>query len=196
MRFWLAPLLLLCALAGYACWSHGGAARARGVVAAEAPAQHDLVDASPVTMGHFVLQPRATFDMDARLLSREDYQLDELAPISPTDFALGWGRMSDNSVLHHIRISQSNRLYDWYARENPVISRDEILNSSANMHMVPANDAIAARLRDIRPGDVVHVKGMLVDVRRDDGWRVTTSLVRNDDGPAGCEIVLVQALDQ
>lgn len=194
MRFRLALLIPLCALAASACSQHGGAGATHGHRAIAAPEQHALAQAHPLSIGHFTLQPRASFAMTVRVLSREDYQLDELAPLAPTDLALGWGRMADDKVLGKIRISQSNRLYYWYADDYP-IPRKEIESSSANMHMVPANDDMAAKLRDVRPGDVVHVEGQLVDVRRDDGWHMATSLARDDDGAGSSEIVLIERLD-
>lgn len=194
MRFWFALVIALCAWAAYAWWPHGGAGTTHGARALGAPEQHALAHARPLSIGHFTLQPRASFAMTVRVLSREDYQFDELAPLAPTDVALGWDRMADDKVLGKIRISQSNRLYYWYADDYP-IPRKEIESTSANMHMVPANDDMAARLRDVRPGDVVHVEGLLVDVRRDDGWHLNTSLARDDDGSGASEIVLIERLD-
>ncbi|UPG85034.1 hypothetical protein L2Y94_17220 [Luteibacter aegosomatis] len=195
MRSWLALLIPLCAWAAYACWPHGGGGLAHGKPAVGAPEQHAIAQGHPLSIGHFTLQPRASIAMTARVLSREDYQLDELAPLAPTDLALGWGRMAQDKVLGKIRISQSNRLYYWYADDYP-IPRKEIESSSANMHMVPANDDMATKLRDVRPGDIVHVDGQLVDVRRDDGWHLDTSLARDDDGPGASEIVLIERLDE
>ncbi|MDF3980746.1 hypothetical protein P3W24_01790 [Luteibacter sp. PPL201] len=195
MRLWSAFIIPLCAWAAYAWWPHAGAGAANDRQAAFAPAQHALGDAKPVALGRFTLQPRASFSMTARVLSREDYQLDDLAPLAPTDLALGWGPMAEGKVLRRIRISQSNRLYYWYTDDYP-IPRKAIESSSANMHMVPANDNMAARLREVRPGEVIHVEGMLVDVRRDDGWHLATSLARDDEGPGSSEIVLIERLEE
>ena len=171
-------------------------ATAPGVVAGDIPSQEDLGGAGPrLSRGHFTLEPRAKFGMTGRVLSREDYQLDDLAPIAPTDLAMGWGRMSDTDVLDKIRISQSNRFYYWYTDNFP-IPRHEIEDSSANMHMIPANDTVARELRDVRPGEVVHFEGFLVDVKRDDGWHWNTSLTREDTGAGGCEIVLVEGIHE
>ena len=51
-----------------------------------------------------------------RILHREDYSLGSLASLVPTDFAVGWGRMSDSAVLAGIEISQANRFYFWRTR--------------------------------------------------------------------------------
>lgn len=193
MRVWLVLLILVCGWGGYSWWRHRPVYDAPGVVAGDVPSQQDLGSGATLSRGHFTLAPRARFAMTGRVLSREDYQLDDLAPIAPTDLAMGWGRMSDNAVLDRIRISQSNRFYFWYTDAYP-IPRHEIEDSSANMHMIPANDTAARELRDVRPGEVVHFEGFLVDVNRDDGWHWNTSLTREDTGAGGCEIVLVENL--
>lgn len=195
MRVWLVVLLLLCGLGAYTWWHKRPMHAAPGVVAGDVPTQQDLSTGPQLSRGHFSLEPRAKFAMTGRVLSREDYQLDDLAPIAPTDLAMGWGRMSDSSVLDRIRISQSNRFYFWYTDSFP-IPRHEIEDSSANMHMIPANDNVARELRDVRPGEVIHFEGFLVDVKRDDGWHWNTSLTREDTGAGGCEIVLVEDIHE
>ena len=195
MRVWLVVLLLLCGLGAYTWWNKRPMHAAPGVLAGDVPSQQDLNTGPQLSRGHFSLEPRAKFAMTGRVLSREDYQLDDLAPIAPTDLAMGWGRMSDSSVLDKIRISQSNRFYFWYTDNFP-IPRHEIEDSSANMHMIPANDTVARELRDVRPGEVIHFDGFLVDVKRDDGWHWNTSLTREDTGAGGCEIVLVEDIHE
>lgn len=195
MRVWLVLVLIICGWGGYAWWRHRPVHDAPGIVAGDVPDQEALGSGTLLKRGRFTLAPRAKFSMSGRVLSREDYQLDDLAPIAPTDLALGWGRMSDNAVLDKIRISQSNRFYFWYTDHFP-IPRHEIEESSANMHMIPANDNAARELRDVRPGEVVHFDGFLVDVSRDDGWHWNTSLTREDTGAGGCEIVLVEDLTE
>jgi hypothetical protein len=55
------------------------------------------------------LQPLAGFSVDARVLSREDYKIGREAELSPTDLALGWGRMREDAVLSRLAIKQSAR---------------------------------------------------------------------------------------
>src|SRR5690606_27814761 len=136
---------------------------------------------------------RAYFEMTARVLSREDYSWDAEAALAPTDLALGWGRMSDSAVLARIDISQSGRFYYWRTDSWP-IPRDEIEQSSANMHIIPADADVRAALERVRKGQLVHIEGFLVDASRPGGWHWKTSLTRGDTGAGACELVYVESL--
>ena len=133
----------------------------------------------------------AEFDIEAKVLSREDYSFDESSALSPVDFALGWGRMSDEKVIENIEIIQSGRWYRWHADKLP-IPRREIERSSANMHMVPATHKVEAILDDVDEGDIVHIRGYLMRADTTEGRYWVSSLTRDDRGSGSCEIIFVQ----
>jgi hypothetical protein len=165
-----------------------------GVLAAEPPAQVELDHGAQLQRGDVTLTTRAHFDITARVLSRKDYSGGADARLIPTDLALGWGRMSDSDVLAKIDISQSGRFYYWHVKEFP-IPRREIETSSANMHMIPANEDVKRQLKRVRQGELVHITGFLVDASRADGWRWKTSLTRDDTGAGACELIYVERVD-
>jgi len=165
-----------------------------GVLAPDEPRQGDLARAAVVHHGRWTLTPRATYDVTARVLSREDYRFDALADLVPEDLALGWGAMSDNRVLAAFDISQSARFYSWRPREALPIPRDDVVSHSANTHVIPADAVVRAELARLRVGQVVHLHGQLVDGVRDDGASVHTSLTRTDSGAGACEVMLVESL--
>lgn len=141
-------------------------------------------------LGAATLQPLAGFSIEARVLGREDYQLGRESEFSPTDLALGWGPMTEDAVLSRLRISQSSRWYRYRWEDAPPIPLQDIIRSSANMHMIPADDAVAAALRRIERGDRVRIDGWLVQVE-DGDWRWRSSLTRDDSGGGACELVYV-----
>ena len=141
-------------------------------------------------MGDAMLQPLAGFSIEARVLGREDYHLGREADYSPTDLALGWGRMAEDAVLSRLEISQSSRWYRYRWQDAPPIPVQDIVRSSANMHMIPADDAVAAALRRIERGDRVRIDGWLVQIEAKD-WRWRSSLTRDDSGGGACELVYV-----
>ena len=140
-----------------------------------------------------VLQPRAGFSVRARVLGSERYRLDREAAFAPLDLALGWGRMADDEVLAKLQISQGGRWYRYRWQGEPPIPRGEIARSSANMHMIPADDAVAAALARIGRDDRVRIDGWLVEVQAPD-WRWRSSLTREDQGQGACEVVYVCAV--
>ncbi|QCB46096.1 hypothetical protein E5678_08745 [Hydrogenophaga sp. PAMC20947] len=164
----------------------------QGVVAPDLPRQVDQ-QAAALQLKGYTLQPLQKFSVEARVLGTERYSIGREAELSPLDLALGWGQMSDSAVLEKIKISQSNRFYFWRVDEFP-IPRRVIERSSANMHMIPANVAMARGLKSVRVGQVVRIDGWLVEAQASDGWRWRSSLSRDDSGAGGCEIVLVQDL--
>jgi len=165
--------------------------RGDGVLAASAPQQVALEGGAPIEDGEFTLRPRAGFSATVRILRREEYSLGELATLVPTDFAVGWGPMSDSAVLSQVEISQSNRFYFWRTQSWP-LSRDVIETHSANWHVIPQNDAVRATLAKLRAGSVVEFAGQLVDIEGREGG-MTTSLSRTDTGAGACEILLATA---
>jgi len=162
------------------------------VVSGDAPLQSPVPTGfRDIRLAPATLQPLAGFSVEARVLSREDYRLGRESDLSPTDLALGWGRMRDDTVLAHLDIDQSNRWYHYRWQGAPPIPVDEIVRSSANMHMIPSSDVVAKELARVRKGDRVRIEGWLVEADAPDGWRWRSSLTREDSGSGACEVVYV-----
>ena len=134
------------------------------------------------------------FTIEARVLSRRDYTSDRESALAPTDLALGWGPMADESVLEKLDISQANRWYFWRATMLP-IPATEIAHHSANMHFIAASPQTAEALAQVRPDERVRISGQLVEVRGDDGWHWRSSLSRTDTGASSCEVVWLERLE-
>ncbi len=192
-RLLLIGLLLIAGLGAAHWWRARPLTPGPGVLAPDVPTQIDLEQGSALQRGDVTLVTRARFELTARVLSREDYRFDAGARLAPVDLAMGWGRMSDSSVLAGIEISQGNRFYHWHVNAFP-IPRREIETSSANMHMIPADNAVRDELERVHPGEVVHLEGFLVDASRPDGWRWRTSMTRNDTGDGACELIYVESI--
>ncbi|VAX15145.1 hypothetical protein MNBD_IGNAVI01-798, partial [hydrothermal vent metagenome] len=85
------------------------------------------------------------------------------------------------------------RWYFWKTDAYP-IPRKEIETSSANMHIIPANEQVENELDDILVGEIILLDGYLVKITTDDGFRWQSSLSRNDTGGGACEVVRVKKL--
>jgi hypothetical protein len=172
-------------------WNANRPVRAPDGILAEGEPQQTMISEQRLQIGRWTLTMRATYRLTARVLAREPYHFDAMSDLAPEDLALGWGPMSDNSVLRTIDISQSNRFYYWRASSATRLAREAIISHSANTHVIPQTPAIARALARLRPGEVVTLTGDLVDAVRDDGRSLKTSLVRTDTGAGACEVMLV-----
>lgn len=164
-----------------------------GVLAPDPPVQQAVQQARVWVKNGYRIIPLARFSLYALVLHKRRYRFDRESEISPIDLALGWGPMADQQVLDHIDISQANRWYYWHADSLP-IPRKQIIASSANMHMIPANDAVRMQLADVKRGDLIALSGYLVQVQAGANWTWRSSLTRTDTGEGACELVWVENL--
>jgi hypothetical protein len=168
---------------------------ADGPLATTDPLQTDLERESTAQRGRWTLTGRAHYEVTARILGREEYRMDPLSDLIPEDLALGWGPMSDNRVLESFEISQSARFYSWHPRKELPIPREEVIEHSANTHVIAADEHVGSQLKRLRVGEVVRLTGVLVDAVRDDGTYIHTSLTRSDSGAGACEVMLAEGVE-
>ena len=196
MRWVIRVVLVLAALAYLL------AGRPRGV-AAEQPIdwRRDPVqvptDRPPFELqtsrGRVTLTPRASYDVAAVVERAEPYWLDATAFLSPFDLALAWGDVPSPEIRNRIDVDQSWRFFFWRTSD-PSIDVDYVIRHSANTHVIPASANVRRALSIVDGGDPVRLRGLLVDVASERGLRWNTSLVRDDHGDRGCEILWVESV--
>lgn len=162
-------------------------------VFAEVP-QQTSTSAAPFALKEYQVKPLAQFAIRARVLGREEYSFGREADLSPVDLALGWRRMAEPAVYEPLNITQGGRWYRYSWSSQPPIPLQEIIESSANMHMIPANAAVERALRKARKGNFIRLTGQLVEVTHQSGWRWTSSLTRSDSGANSCELIFVETV--
>jgi hypothetical protein len=133
----------------------------------------------------------ATYALLARVLHTRRYWSsgDDLVPY---DVALGWGVMSDQAVLDRLRISQGNRFFFFEWQNESPRPLAEITMHAANVHVIAANHAVAKTVRALRVGQIVAMRGSLVNVTGPNEFHWNTSLRRDDTGNGACEIFYVE----
>ena len=162
-----------------------------GLTAPDQPRQTDLTSKKEWKVGEFKIEALAEYAIKARVLSRNNFSMGEESELSPFDLALGWGPMSDQSVIDKIDVSQRNRWYNWYSDHLPIPIREVSLNS-ANVHIIPKDETIEEKFDKVYKGSLVEMKGYLVKVTKADGWRWISSLKRDDTGGGSCELFWVE----
>lgn len=190
LKPWLVGLLMA-ACAGYFLYDRAADRRIlKSGPVAEIPSQ-SRADGAALQRAGYTIEPVASYEVRARVLSIERYRMGREADLSPVDFALGWGPMSDAAVLDKLTISQSNRWYHYRWEGSAPIDPSVMARSSANTHLVPADDSVKNRLLKVSKGEVVTLSGYLINVRHSDGWNWRSSLTRDDTGGGSCELMWV-----
>ena len=162
-----------------------------GVTAPDQPKQTNLTGNKEWTVGEFTIQALVEYNIKARVLSRNNFSLGTESELSPFDLALGWGSMSDQSIIDKFDFSQRDRWYHWQSDHLPIPGRDVSLNS-ANVHIIPKDEAIEEKFEKVYKGSLVEMKGYLVKITRADGWHWISSLKRDDTGGGSCELFWVE----
>jgi len=190
-------LIVLCVLGIDQAWdrfNRRAVLQPDGVLVASEPVQRAIARPASRPFGDFVLTPLADFHIEGRVLLTSRYRLDNEARLSPYDLGIGWKRMSDSAVLRGLELSQARRFLLWHWRDVPPIPPAEITRSAANIHLIPADAGVEARIAALRPGQLVSLQGQLVEALRSDGWHWRSSLTREDEGFGACELLYVEAV--
>jgi hypothetical protein len=190
--------LIVIAILAYAGWIYFQPAETvrlePGVEVHSEPGQQMLSYSDAFDFKNHLLTPVAEIQIEGKVLGQERYYMDRAAKLSPVDFVLGWKMLSDQSVADQVEFHQNLRWYNWRTKNSRIL-KYQIIAQSANLHLIPQNDEVKEKIRQIRTGEIVRIVGKLVDVEGQDGWKWKTSTSRNDQGDNASEIVWVEGVD-
>ncbi|MCP5061407.1 MAG: hypothetical protein GY936_02965 [Ignavibacteriae bacterium] len=165
-----------------------------GILAPNKPIQKLLTSEITWEKNNLIYTALAEFEITNRVLSIRSYDYDELSKFCPLDIAAGWGQMSDQRIVDQIDIKQQHRWYVWSTKKFP-IPQKELEASSTNIHIIPSNENIYEQFDDVIRGNIIFMKGYLVNVKSAENnreWKTSTK--RSDTGGGACEILWVQEL--
>lgn len=165
-----------------------------GQIAPFEPSQSDP-NRRPWAKDGYLFTPLATYDVKARVLLRSRYRFSPGSDLAPLDLTLGWGPMSDQSLLNRIWLSSGYRSYS-FSFNDPSISASEVNDHAANHHLIAKDGAVLEALLKINQGDLVRLSGYLVSISRADGFNWTSSTSRTDSGGGACEVMWVERVDR
>ena len=133
-----------------------------------------------------------TFKGDFRILGSKIYAHDQQAKFSPIDYAVSWGLFAEPEIARHISVNQYDRYLNWKIDRLPV-PKEQAMQMVSNMHIIPANPQIAKQIKNVKRGDLVRLKGELVEIKdKDLVW--TSSLNPTDTGDGACELFRVSSI--
>ena len=75
------------------------------------------------------------------------------APLSPVDFCIAWGGLTDPRALRFLDISQGSRWCNWRIQEEFPYDDGYVIRNSANVHIVPSSKALDRAARRVRRHD-------------------------------------------
>lgn len=168
-----------------------------GPVYIDEPIQKNLYPVETITIegdrGPVELDLLATYKVDAVVKNIADYSADYTSQISPRDFALAWADINLPGIDKHVTYSQKNRWYYFTVVKNNKVDVHYVDRNSANTHLIPSNDRVAALIAEVEQDDFITMEGFLVNANFKDGYW-NTSLTREDTGDGSCEIMYVTSL--
>lgn len=143
-------------------------------------------------------------DVRARILSRNNVVVSSWKSISPVDLGLGWGQMSDSTIVDQIEFEQYSVAFggtrflwpriraDSQIRTWPRKDLEVLFGQLTHVHAIAADNTIARQLARLRSGQVVELDGQLVRINRPDGSLILNSSTQLGD--TDCEVMWVQSL--
>lgn len=165
-----------------------------GILAPNNPKQTLIKNQKSWIIDDFNYYPIAEFKLDAKVLSIRFYGSDKMSDFCPVDIALGWGKMSDQVIVDRFEIKQQHRWYVWRTDNFP-IPQKVVESSSSNIHIIPANEEVEQILDDVIRGNIISLKGKLVNVNEvGEKFVYKSSTQRDDTGGGACEILWLEEL--
>jgi hypothetical protein len=165
----------------------------------------EISDAKPFTTtikGYtYALTPKATYDISGLVVSqhRGDALFNlghKTDPGNIKDVCVVWGESVTNGSYRKVKFTSGEFTcsYSWSGVVTPPFKPEK----TSNNHLIPADRAIARKIRALHVGDQIRMTGLLVDyaVTKDgrDIFTRQTSLTRGDTGNGACEILYVTDL--
>ncbi len=180
----------------YKSWTGREVQHAAGVLIDQEPQQKQLLENQKSwKFKNAILTPQADYEIHARVLSAHSYWLGRGADLMPVDLAVGWKQMSDTSVINKLSITQADRFYFYDWEKSPPRDPEILRQNSSNMHLIPGNDFIKEQIKKIRKGQIIFMKGQLVNINFSDGEEIKSSLSRDDSGAGACEVMYVTSIE-
>lgn len=143
----------------------------------------------------FEIMATHRYELTAMIMSKSRYWLDGPSKLSPVDFVLAWGPLTQKNYLSKINYSQWGRWYYFNYRDSDefMINEEDITSNSANTHIIPdfSKPFLKKQILNFKEGQVVRLIGYLVTVTREGETLWQSSTVRSDTGAGACEVFYV-----
>ncbi len=146
----------------------------------------------------FTLTPRYSYTLAGRIVGSHVYPATMPDGIIPLDMAVVNGELIRNDTLSFFTFEMGDHTlrYSYDIPKMIGITEDYIDEHISNNHLVFLNSTLEGELKKAAEGRCIIIRGKLVDIYGNSPgktYSISTSTVRNDSYPAGCEIILVES---
>ena len=166
------------------------------------PVQEETTGSTTKTVDGYnvTITYKYTYEIEALVVHTKAYDGSSFADkMSPLDAALAWGKVAQYNKKIDFNWSQSGRWYSWHVDDvsvlAPVGGTSYVNEHSANTHLLPSSSTVKDKVKKIRRGDHIRLKGYLVDVDAEksngDTYWWHSSTTRTDTGDGACEVMYV-----
>jgi hypothetical protein len=173
--------------ASYIVYSTFPVDRGPGVMVKSAPEIERLTWQEPFTFKGATITPKKVIEGEVLIIKRKRYFFDNITKYAPTDAMVGWNQLSDERNLDYIFYSLKDRSFK-LDLTRPPLPLNTIYGESDLWHLMPSTSDISEKLKTLREGHIIHVKGLIVEVETE-GDKILTSeteltSTKNSDGMA------------
>ena len=153
---------------------------------------------------HLDISYKYAYDIKGLVISEKSYSgLGLTNKLAPKDVALAWGKVAEYNDRIDFHWHQSGRWIMWRVPSiddlNPVGGEAGLNNSMSNNHLIPADAVVKRKIKKIKRGDYIEIKGYLVNIDGSKSNGATfywnSSTVRDDSGDGSCEVIYVTDVD-
>jgi len=146
----------------------------------------------------FTLTANNAYTLAGKVVGRHEYPASLPDGIIALDLAVANGDLLSNHNLQYFTFTMGDRTlkYSYDIPTSAGLTEAYIDEHISNNHLVFLDSGIESAVKAMKTGDCFIIKGKLVDISGSSPHKrylVNTSTVRNDEYPAGCEIILVES---
>lgn len=146
-----------------------------GITASKKPSIKLLKWQKPFSYKDVTLTPRKEFEAEVRIIRKKNYYFDDFKEYAPTDLLVGWSDLSNEEILDRVHSEIIDRNYQFDLTVPPVPVA-QLHDQTDLWHVIPADSNVKDQISKLRQGNIINVKGLLVDVTGEQGMIKSTNV--------------------
>lgn len=135
----------------------------------------------PLTFKGATIKPVKQINAEVRVIKKKRYYFDDFARYSPVDVLVGWKQLSDERNLDYLYFSLNNRNYQLNYTKPPV-ELTLVAAQTDLWHLIPANAEVESQMDKLRNGNIIYLKGLLVNILNDTDYEFVSATELDENG--------------